>query len=178
MKCNCCDEVELNMLTIDHINGFGNKHRRKEGIKTGNSTYQWLKKNNYPDGFQVLCWNCQFAKRRMEIQPNERNKRQLQLAANNDLVKLKCMEKYGEICSCGECSLDVLTLDHVNNDGAKHRREINCPGTGFYRYLIRNNFPNDPPLQVLCMKCQYKKRFANERKIRQTVDNQNATIVV
>ncbi len=57
-KCKCCGEKELVFLTIDHINGGGNKHRKI----IGKNIYVWLKKNNYPKGFQVLCWNCNAAK--------------------------------------------------------------------------------------------------------------------
>ena len=55
--CACCAEDEFDFLTIDHIYGGGNKHRREAKIGNG-KTYQWLIKNNFPDGFQVLCWNC------------------------------------------------------------------------------------------------------------------------
>ncbi len=59
-KCTCCGEDQLEFLTIDHINGGGNKHRRSIGWA---SLYRWLKKNGFPKkGFQVLCWNCNIAK--------------------------------------------------------------------------------------------------------------------
>lgn len=48
------------MLTIDHIHNDGAKHRREitGGIsQNGAKLYAWLKKNNYPEGFQVMCWN-------------------------------------------------------------------------------------------------------------------------
>lgn len=35
--------------------GGGSKHRKEIGVA---STYSWLKKNKYPEGFRVLCWNC------------------------------------------------------------------------------------------------------------------------
>jgi len=57
IKCTCCGETELIFLTIDHINGGGSQHRKK--IK--NSMYQWLKNNNYPHGYRVLCFNCNWA---------------------------------------------------------------------------------------------------------------------
>ena len=28
----------------------------------GEKLNRWLKNNNYPKGFQILCWNCNFAK--------------------------------------------------------------------------------------------------------------------
>lgn len=59
--CTCCGENNIKFLCIDHINGGGNKHREKVG-GSGSKTYQWLRKNNYPKGFQVLCHNCNMAK--------------------------------------------------------------------------------------------------------------------
>jgi hypothetical protein len=59
-ECECCGENELIFLCIDHIHGGGLKHRREIQIG-GNSFYVWLKKNNYPKGFRVLCWNCNAA---------------------------------------------------------------------------------------------------------------------
>ncbi len=62
-KCACCGETQPEFLTIDHINNDGAKHRREIGAG-GTSLYGWLKKNKYPkDGFQLLCWNCNCAKR-------------------------------------------------------------------------------------------------------------------
>ena len=57
--CACCPEVNLRFLTIDHINGGGNEHRKSLGINGGgHSFYRWLIRNEFPDGFQVMCWNC------------------------------------------------------------------------------------------------------------------------
>jgi hypothetical protein len=57
--CGCCGENELIFLVMDHVNGGGNAHTKEHGIIV---LYWWLKKNNYPEGFQVLCHNCNFAK--------------------------------------------------------------------------------------------------------------------
>lgn len=67
-KCAClnCPETMTEFLTIDHINGGGNKHRKE--ISNGKYNvggtyfYGWLKKNNWPSGFQCLCHNCNMAK--------------------------------------------------------------------------------------------------------------------
>lgn len=58
-KCHYCQNNELIFLTIDHINNDGNQHRK---TIRGSRIYQWLYHNNYPTGFQVLCWNCNSAK--------------------------------------------------------------------------------------------------------------------
>lgn len=61
-KCACCGENNIKFLTIDHINNDGAKHRKNENINTGNSTYRWIIKNNYPKNLQLLCWNCNCSK--------------------------------------------------------------------------------------------------------------------
>ena len=60
--CKCCGEKEILFLSIDHIDGGGSKHRKKLGIQSGEPFYRWLVKNNFPSGFQVLCFNCNMAK--------------------------------------------------------------------------------------------------------------------
>lgn len=58
--CTCCEESVVRFLCIDHINNDGNLHRKELGNPT--TIYHWLKKNNYPLGFQVLCYNCNLGK--------------------------------------------------------------------------------------------------------------------
>jgi hypothetical protein len=58
LSCKC-GVSHIAALSVDHINGDGNQHRKE----VGNCVYHWLKKNNYPDGFQVLCMSCQYIKR-------------------------------------------------------------------------------------------------------------------
>jgi len=63
--CACCGESEILFLSIDHINEDGAEHRRKLGKRYGwSGFYSWLKQNNFPTGFQVLCHNCNIAKHR------------------------------------------------------------------------------------------------------------------
>ncbi len=62
-KCSHCRISDIDVLCIDHIEGNGGKHRKQIGGLSGNSFYKWLKRNNYPDGLQVLCWNCNAKKK-------------------------------------------------------------------------------------------------------------------
>lgn len=68
-------------------------------------------------------------------------------------VKRAALEAYGGVkCACcGEAEFLFLTIDHVNNDGATHRREIGSAGSSFYRWLKNNGYP--PGFQVLCYNC-------------------------
>ena len=56
--CACCQETTYEFLTIDHINGGGRQHR----ISLNGNFYRWLNRNNFPGGFQVLCYNCNCCK--------------------------------------------------------------------------------------------------------------------
>jgi hypothetical protein len=58
-KCSCCEEARIEFLTIDHIKGGGTKERKS--FKSARNTYYWLKKQGLPEGFRVLCMNCNFS---------------------------------------------------------------------------------------------------------------------
>lgn len=63
--CACCGESEIKFLCLDHIDGGGNAHRVEIfGTKNvgGEKMYRWVRNNNFPDGFQFLCFNCNCAK--------------------------------------------------------------------------------------------------------------------
>ena len=59
--CACCGEATFPFLTIDHVNEDGAAHRRELG-RGSSKFYVWLKANGWPEGFQVLCYNCNCAK--------------------------------------------------------------------------------------------------------------------
>jgi hypothetical protein len=62
-KCACCGETISKFLTLDHINNDGAEHRRELKIKgSSQSIYLWIIKHNYPDRFQILCFNCNIGK--------------------------------------------------------------------------------------------------------------------
>lgn len=53
--CACCGETEEAFLTIDHMNNDGYQHRKE--MKSLNIT-DFLYYNSMPEGYQVLCYNC------------------------------------------------------------------------------------------------------------------------
>ena len=63
-RCACvrCGESRLACLSIDHIAGGGNKQRQGK-LRGTVPFYLWLRSNDYPEGYQTLCMNCQFIKR-------------------------------------------------------------------------------------------------------------------
>jgi hypothetical protein len=62
-SCACCGEIEMAFLCLDHINGNGNEERRKakHGRGAGPLLYASLRKQGWPEGYRVLCWNCNAA---------------------------------------------------------------------------------------------------------------------
>lgn len=61
-KCACCGETQFGFLTIDHINGEASVQRAKTGNEpSGCRLYLYLKRKGFPEGYRVLCSNCNMA---------------------------------------------------------------------------------------------------------------------
>jgi hypothetical protein len=69
-------------------------------------------------------------------------------------------------CSWEDCKIndvDMLSLDHVNNDGAKDRKENPGPSTSVYFKVKQRGFPLG--LQTLCWNHQWKKELTRSRDV-------------
>ena len=77
-------------------------------------------------------------------------KRRLQL-------KTMAFQAYGgcECKWCGDDDMLALSIDHINNGGTKHRKEI--AGVNICCWLMNHCYP--PGFQVLCMSCQCAKHL-------------------
>lgn len=53
-SCRCCGKMNLEFLSLDHIEGNGRAHRGHGS----SSFYRKLQRENYPNGLRVLCHNC------------------------------------------------------------------------------------------------------------------------
>ena len=60
--CACCGETEPKFLSIDHVDNNGAEHRKKIG-EGGDRLLRWLVANQFPEGFQILCANCNQGKK-------------------------------------------------------------------------------------------------------------------
>ena len=70
LECACCHENNMCFLTIDHIRPrkeMGHSHKM-----FGNNLLSWIKRNNFPTGFQVLCYNCNCAKKTYTTCPHSK----------------------------------------------------------------------------------------------------------
>jgi len=60
-------------------------------------------------------------------------------------------DHYGHECACcGESEPKFLTIDHADDNGAEHRKEV-APGSTLFRWLVDNGFPKS--FRILCFNC-------------------------
>lgn len=201
VTCACCGQPNLDYLTIDHVQGGGSEHKRQLGW---GHLPGWLRRNNYPAGFQTLCYNCNCAKGKLGYCPHKgpesgvvEVKRRLILPDPNianqpcrncgDLTngysacercraifadrkrreheknRLSCFEHYGLVCAkCSEPNTHFLTFDHINNNGAEHRRADKSAIAHLGTWLHRHGYPSG--FQVLCYNCNSSKGRLNSLK--------------
>ena len=69
----------------------------------------------------------------------------------------------GKCACCGETTLEFLAVDHINTDGAAHRRSLTRSGYSGRSHLVwadirRRGYPRDE-FQVLCHNCNAAKNL-------------------
>lgn len=80
-------------------------------------------------------------------------------------VKEKLFKKLGGKCAwpgCGVTDLDMLTLDHVKDDGSKHRIRGLTSGWASYRKALKEGCPKKK-YQALCANHNLKKELERLR---------------
>lgn len=95
---------------------------------------------------------------------------------NQDKQNVKCRQRYNltkrevlahyspdgipQCTECGIADIDVLCLDHINNDGAK-QRQLTRGGRIPYNIIKQQGFPEG--FQTLCANCNLKKELERKR---------------
>lgn len=180
-ECQICYESNYDKLSIDHINGKGRKHRLSLNIKSGTHFYRWVHKNK-PNYLRLLCFNCNcqhsMDKYVLSITNQEHLTNKLCKYCFSDYkvrksicsscrikvkynyqidLKVKAYQAYNNSCAmCGCNQLQYLTIDHINDDGNLHRKEVK----NIYSWLRSNGYPKNN-FQLLCFNCNYTKYFNN-----------------
>lgn len=140
--CGCCGEHIKEFLAIDHIDGV-----KIEGWPThGGSLYRKLIKENYPEGFRVLCHNCNLSLGIYGYCPHK-----TEIRNEIDKKRTIVLKYYGNKCECcGESNIEFLAVDHKKGDGADEKRR-GIEGHRLIGHIIKNNFPNK--YRILCHNC-------------------------
>ena len=101
--------------------------------------------------------------------PEERAVRNGRDIAQKLARRTAIINEYGHACAwCGEDEYIFLTLDHVNDDGADHRRELGAGHNNILTYIEENNYPDS--IQLLCWNCNATKQYHGEEKVKEAIE--------
>lgn len=124
---------------------------------------RWLAMSSFcrcarsPDGRNYECRKCcrdRYFDREDRL---TKNGELSQAAQSGRRLRLLVLKHYGgdpPVCACcGEHRIEFLAIDHVNGDGAEHRRQLKqqVGGQSICRWLRDNRFPAG--FRVLCSNC-------------------------
>ena len=153
--CAKCGEKKSEFLQVDHILGV----KKQESVRGASNLINYLLKNDYPDGYQILCGNCNWLK---EFELKKRD-------YSNNLDAVRYRKYYRELkvevfthystgkpkCNCcGLENINALSIDHIK--GRKqfsHGRDF--AGPQLNAWIKRNNYPKG--FQILCVMCNNAK---------------------
>lgn len=91
---------------------------------------------------------------RKNAPPKTKEHRHAMAKAWRDNLRSEVITAYGGFCACcGISEICFLTLDHVNQDGAEHRRQIGARHAWSKVYLWARDNGYPPTLRVLCWNC-------------------------
>jgi len=118
---------------------------------------EFYKNSSKKDKLDTYCIPCTKEKLHIHYLKNK-NKYVLNSIKLQWKTKLEVINGYGGECKCcGEKNPFFLTVDHVNNDGTKRRKNGEPFGYAFYRMIIKSDFPDI--YQILCMNCNLGKHI-------------------
>ncbi len=130
----------------------------------GRKTY-WKHREKYLETSRQYRLEHKEQRREAHLRYYRENKDKIKLYWRGFIFKLKTevLTHYGNgnfaCVKCGESRPACLSIDHINGDGAKHRKATGRQATDMYRWLKQNDYPKG--FQTLCMNCQWIKRFEN-----------------
>jgi hypothetical protein len=153
-KCVVCGESRIPFLNIDHVFNDGMNETKKS-----NQFYKQVIKEKDSGLYQILCMNhnwkkyCEFLKAKYV-----NTKVAIRARSHNAMIKEEVIDHYGGKCECcGIEDIDFLTIDHISNNGADHKRQIKLengkPIGSVIRWLYKNGCPDNLNLRVLCFNC-------------------------
>jgi hypothetical protein len=163
--CTQCGQTKK--LSPDNFN----QKRNKRGIKYFRRKCRVCDLNNHNEYLSMYRKRPDVAAKRRADQrwrrandPRWRKRDREYQRHRNAETKCEVLLHYGGKCKCcGEEDWRLLTLDHVDGDGASHRREIHKgkkratgrvpSGESLYRWLKTHKYPANVFIRVLCFNC-------------------------
>lgn len=97
--CACCPEGHLEFLTVDHINGRSTDHKRRNNwggfIASGDALIRKLVQEGLPEGYQILCYNCNCARGHRGREGKCPHQIEREEASREQLLEVPIIEKVG-----------------------------------------------------------------------------------
>jgi len=157
IHCIHCGETNIDFLTIDHINGR-KAWKGTGGDSKGNRLCRWLIREDFPDGFQILCWawNQIRTKKENEIK-RKRTPKAINKRAGDLNDKIQTLTEYSvgdkpQCCCCEYDELDGLTIHHKYGRKNAPIEEQKLYGDKIYRFLRDKGYPKGRHL-TWCFNC-------------------------
>jgi len=183
--CICCGfNGDLDFLAIDHIRGRKEMGSEPELIKLGytsklknNNLIRWIIENDFPEGFQILCHNCNQAKGYYGKCPHKEEIKMVSTLEENETKtknnRLHILQTYSKRLSnsdfpcCNCCGLNdnikFLAIDHIRGreemgsepELIKLGYTSKLKNQPLMKWIIENDFPEG--FQILCHNCNTAK---------------------
>ena len=131
--------------------------------------------SKWTDGFTAYCRKCDLIRNKKYVKKHKKevakykdgwakdNSEKCKKAAKKykNWMKLEVFQHYSNsktpYCKCCKINIfDFMTIDHINGDGAKHRKTSTLRGLTLYRYLYKQKYPKG--YQILCYNCNSSKK--------------------
>jgi hypothetical protein len=167
----CKKEFELSVFSPDPKTGklrrtycpdcrreYERQKRAENPEKARERAKQWRQKNWDAAKAAAYKWRLAHPETWKAATKRWREKHQRDHSANvRKTNRDKVYDHYGRTCTCcGEDQIMFLTIDHIDNDGATHRKEMgNRGGSSFFAWMVSADFPSG--FQVLCRNCNWGK---------------------
>ncbi len=134
-KCACCGEDRLEFLAIDHLGGRGTGAAQRRELPSGarGSWFaRWLKNQGYPEGYRVLCHNCNMATGLYGYCPHQESVSRLAIriqAHEEALVKEVTCERCGKVFDSTAHSVRFCSTRCAQNERRETERGGPLPTT-------------------------------------------------
>ena len=151
----CKEEKPITEFSIDRSTPDGHRYQCRSCCKEGKTDYNKRYYQEHKEKIKARTTMYYLGHRDVQLVKKRSRGR-----ITRDKLKVEVLTHYGHgklaCVLCSESRIACLSLDHINGDGAEHRRRLGLGRKAIYSWLRKEGFPVG--YQTLCMNCQFIKR--------------------